>query len=50
MDLRREYDLQTYFCDSYKSWQKSGVENTNGLIRQYLSRKTKIDTMPDEEI
>jgi len=50
VDIRREYNLETYFCDPYKSWQKGGVENINGLIRQYLPRKTKIDTITDAEI
>lgn len=49
-ELRRDYNIGTYFCDPYKSWQKGGVENVNGLIRQYLPRKTKLDTITDEDI
>lgn len=43
-------DLETYFCDPYASWQKGGVENINGLIRQYLSRKTDLTTITDNDI
>ncbi|MBU0661611.1 IS30 family transposase, partial [Patescibacteria group bacterium] len=48
--LRDIYGILTFFCDSYKSWQKGGVENINGLIRQYLPRKTNLDTITDREI
>lgn len=49
-EIRDNYGVDTYFCDSYKSWQKGGVENINGLIRQYLPRKTRLDTITDEQI
>lgn len=42
--------LDTYFCDAYSAWQKGGVENINGLIRQYLPRKTDLSKMTDEDI
>jgi len=49
-EIRDEYMIGTFFCDSYKSWQKGGVENINGLIRQYLPRKTNLDTITDNDI
>lgn len=49
-ELKEEFDLETYFCDPYASWQKGGVENINGLIRQYLSRKTDLSTITDNDI
>ena len=49
-EIRNLYNIQTYFCDSYKSWQKGGVENINGLIRQYLPRKTNLDTITNEQL
>jgi transposase, IS30 family len=49
-DIRDKFKIETYFCDTYASWQKGGVENLNGLIRQYLPRKTKLDTLTDEDI
>lgn len=48
--VRDEYGVSTYFCDTYKSWQKGGVENSNGLIRQYLPRSINLDSMADKDI
>lgn len=48
--LKEEFNIKTYFCDPYASWQKGGVENINGLIRQYLPRKTDLTTISDNDI
>ncbi|MFH1048224.1 MAG: IS30 family transposase [Patescibacteria group bacterium] len=48
--IRDEYGITTYFCDPYKSWQKGGVENSNGLIRQYLPRTANLDMMTEDMI
>lgn len=45
--LRYEHDIETYHCDPFSSWQKGGVENMNGLIRQYIPKGTKISTLSD---
>lgn len=42
--------FETYFCDSYRSWQKGGVENANKLIRQYLPRTKALATITDDEL
>jgi IS30 family transposase len=48
--IRDAYAITTYFCDPYRSYQKGRVENTNGLIRQYLPRSTRLEDVSDEEI
>ncbi len=41
--------IESYFCDPYASWQKGGVENTNGRLRRDLPRSTNVKTMKQEE-
>ena len=48
--LRIDYDIDTYHCDPYCSWQKGAVENTNKLIRRYLPRNRNPITITDQEI
>jgi IS30 family transposase len=50
MELKTMFQIQTYFCDPYCSWQKGLVENTNMLIRQYLPLHTPIDKLTDDQI
>jgi len=30
-EIRREYEIDTYFCDPFSSWQKGRMENINKL-------------------
>lgn len=50
MAVKKEYGIDTYFCDPFASWQKGGVENANKLIRQYLPRKTDLSKLTDRDI
>lgn len=49
-ELKETFNIQTYFCDPYKSWQKGGVENINGLLRRYLPKKTNLAKIENERI
>lgn len=48
--LHHRTEVPSYFCDPYASWQKGGIENLNGLIREYFPKKINIDTLLEEEI
>jgi IS30 family transposase len=48
--LRGLLSATTYFCDAYASWQKGGVENTNGRIRRWLPRGTDLDALTQADI
>lgn len=50
VELQYMFDVDTYFCDPFSSWQKGGVENMNKLIRQYLPRKTNMKIITDKHI
>lgn len=41
--------IQSFFCDPYASWQKGGIENTNGRLRRDLPRNTNIKAMNLED-
>lgn len=41
--------LPSYFCDPYASWQKGGVENTNGRLRRDMPRKTNLHQLSQED-
>lgn len=41
--------LPSFFCDPYASWQKGGVENTNGRLRRDLPRKTNLHQLSQED-
>jgi IS30 family transposase len=47
--LRDMLSATTYFCDAYASWQKGGVENTNGRIRRWLPRSIDLDLVSEED-
>jgi len=49
-DISKETEIQCYFCDTYSSWQRGTNENTNGLVRQYLPKKTDFAIISDEDI
>lgn len=49
-EIKKEYGIDTYFCDPFSSWQKGGVENANKLIRYYLPRNTDLSKLTDRDI
>jgi IS30 family transposase len=47
--VSKKLGLDVYFCDAYASWQKGGIENSNGRLRRDLPRNTNVKTMKKEE-
>lgn len=39
-----------FFARPYHSWERGLNENTNGLVRQYLPKKTSFDDIDDSEV
>ena len=50
MDLHSLLSMKTFFCDTYASWQKGGVENMNGRLRRDLPRKTDLNSLSESEL
>lgn len=39
-----------YFAQPYHSWEKGGVENYNGLVRQYFPKGSSFESLTPEQI
>ena len=49
-EVAKALDIDFYFCDPYSSWQRGLNEHTNGLIREYIPKKSKFDTVTTSQI
>jgi IS30 family transposase len=43
-------NLKYYFCHPYHSWEKGTVENTIGLLREYLPKKTSFANITNRDL
>ena len=43
-------DTDFYFANPYHSWERGLNEHTNGLIRQYLPKKTDFTQVSKEDV
>jgi len=50
LDVRKKVGVRTYFCEPFHSWEKGTVENTIGLIRRYLPKKTDFANVSNKTI
>ena len=43
-------DAESYFCKPYHSWEKGGVENFNGLVRQYFPKGSDFGSITEDRL
>lgn len=48
--VSKQLGAKGYFCQPYHSWEKGGVENFNGLVRQYLPKGTSFANLKQQRL
>lgn len=48
-DVEKATNVRYYFANPYHSWERGTSENTNGLIRQYLPKRTSFAALTQRE-
>ena len=49
-DVEASLAMTAYFADPHAPWQKGCIENTNGLLRQFLPKRTSFESLTQESL
>lgn len=49
-NIAQTIGMKIFFAKPYSAWQRGSNENSNGLIRWYLPRKTDLNSLTDQKI
>ncbi len=48
--VNQQLRTKSYFCNPYHSWEKGTVENTIGLVRRFIPKKSNFSRIPTTDI
>jgi len=48
--LTDQIGVKTWFCDPHSPWQRGSIENTNGIIRRDMPRKTPLNLCTKKDV
>ena len=49
-EISKSVGIDCFFTKPYHSWERGLNEHTNGLVRQYLPKKTDFTTIDDDQV
>ena len=50
VDIENTLNIDVYFADAYASWQRGTNENTNGLLREFYTKKFDFSSINQKEL